>query len=124
MSEAFHNLFDEVLCGADDVILDTMGSPSIYIEIHGGMKPILAVFDEPAADVSLRHKTGEIQDVAPSLFVKTALVLGVKKRALVRVGTSSFWVVKVGPDDGGTCTITLARGEPGKPVEDITQWSR
>lgn len=124
MSEAFDNLFDEALCGADDVILDTMGSSSIYIEINSEMKPILAVFDELAADVNLRHKAGEIQDVAPSLFVKTVLVLGVKKRALVRVGASSFWVVKVGPDDGGTCTITLARGEPGKPVEDITQWSR
>ena len=124
MSEAFDNLFDEALCGADDVILDTMGSPSIHIEINSEMKPILAVFDEPAADVSLRHKAGEIQDVAPSLFVKTALVQGVKKRAPVQVGVSSFWVVKVGPDDGGTCTITLARGEPGKPVEDIKQWSR
>lgn len=124
MSDAFDNLFDEALCGADDVILDTMGSPLIYIEINSEMKPILAVFDEPTADVSLRHKAGEIQDVAPSLFLKTALVQGVKKRAPVRVEGSSFWVVKVGPDDGGTCTITLARGEPGKPVEDITQWSR
>ncbi|WP_336195239.1 head-tail joining protein [Hafnia paralvei] len=124
MSDAFDNLFDEALCGADDVILDTMGSPSIHIEIHGEMKPILAVFDEPAADVSLRHKAGEIQDVAPSLFVKTALVQGVKKRAPVQVGGSSFWIVKVGPDDGGTCTITLAWGKPGKPVEDIKQWSR
>lgn len=124
MGDVFDNFFDEALCGADDVILDTMGSPSINIEINSEMKPILAVFDEPAADVTLRHKAGEFQDVAPSLFVKTALVQGVKKRARVRVGASSFWVVKVGPDDGGTCTITLARGEPGKPMEDITQWSR
>ncbi|MBL5899932.1 hypothetical protein I7V27_13460 [Lelliottia amnigena] len=111
----FDNLFDEALSDADDRIIDTMGK-NIIVSIHGVDTPVRAVFDEPAADSSLPGGAAIVEDVAPTLFVKTALIAGLKKRDAVSVAGEPFWVVKVGPDDTGTCTVTLARGQPGDPA--------
>lgn len=118
----FENLFDEALYGADNVILDTMGI-TVHIEMAGKMMPVTAVFDAPAADVTLPKQSGNVEDVAPTLFVRTALVQLVRKKARVTVNHDDYWVVKVGPDDGGSCVVTLAQGTPGKPAESPSGWS-
>ncbi|ELN2578464.1 hypothetical protein RY966_004238 [Enterobacter kobei] len=111
----FDNIFDEVLHGADDIILETMGR-NVLLTIRGQQVPARAVFDNPAADSSLPGGAATVEDVAPTLFVKTALIAGLKKRDAVSIAGEPFWVVKVGPDDTGTCTVTLARGQPGDPA--------
>ena len=58
------------------------------------------------------HGAGNVLRIR--VFVKTALLAGLKKRDAESVAGEPFWVVKVGPDDTGTCTVTLARGQPGK----------
>ncbi|EMF6669782.1 hypothetical protein RGI97_002807 [Serratia marcescens] len=120
--DGFDNLFDKALFDADNRIIEAMGR-EMEVFINGSKTPIRAVFDEPAADTSLPYGAANIQDVAPRLFVKTALIAGLKKRDLVVIGAESFWVVKVGPDDTGSCVVTLACGEPGKPQPAIDKWS-
>ena len=67
---------------------------------------------------------GEIRDVAPALSAYTVDIQGLAKRHAVTVGAEHYWVTHIGADEMGRTRITLAVGEPGKPVEDITQWSR
>lgn len=121
--DGFDNLFDEALFDADSRIIEVMGR-EMEVFINGAPTPVRAVFDEPAADTSLPYGAAKIQDVAPRLFVKTALIGGLKPKDRVEIGTESFWVVKVGPDDTGTCVITLARGEPGRETPAINKWSK
>lgn len=125
----FENIFDEALYGADGCILDIMGI-TVLIEVHGVMKPFVAVFDDPADDLSLPNQAGNFQDVNPTLFTRTAPVMNLPHKTRVeippgpgRADTLHFWVVKVGPDDGGTCVITLARGQPGDYAPSADKWS-
>lgn len=120
----FDNLFDEALSDADDRILDAMGK-NILVFIHGVATPVRAVFDEPAANITLPHGAAVIDDVAPTLFVKTAAVSGLKRRDEVRVGADIYWVAQILPDDLGACVIRLDRGRPGEPAPAIpTAWSK
>ncbi|WP_262145020.1 head-tail joining protein [Serratia ficaria] len=121
--DGFDNLFDEALFDADSRIIEVMGR-EMEVFINGAPTPIRAVFDEPAADTSLPQGAATVQDVAPRLFVKTARVAGLKHKDLVQIGAESFWVVKVGPDDTGSCVVTLARGEPGRASPAINKWSK
>lgn len=121
---SFENIFDEALYGADSAILDTMGI-TVHIEMLGKIVPVTAVFDAPADDFSLPNQAGNFQDVEPTLFVRTAFVQVVQKKAHVIVHGKDYWVVKVGPDDGGSCVITLARGKPGETAPEPAErrWS-
>lgn len=121
----FDNLFDEALSGADDVIISIMGK-LVYVQIGGvwGVSPIRAVFDDPDATVSLRNSAGQIEDVAPTLFVKTVLIAGLEKRDRVQIGGAMYWVVGIDPDDTGSSVITLARGEPGTMSPVVSGWSK
>lgn len=121
--DGFDNLFDEALFDADSRIIEVMGR-EMEVFINGAPTPVRAVFDEPAADTSLPYGAATVQDVAPRLFVKTALIAGLKPKDRVEAGAEAFWVAKVGPDDTGTCVVTLARGVPGKPAPAIDKWSK
>lgn len=121
--DGFDNLFDEALFDADSRIIEAMGR-EMEVFINGSPTPVRAVFDEPAADTTLPYGAATVQDVAPRLFVKTALIAGLKPKDRVEIGAEAFWVVKIGPDDTGTCVVTLARGEPGRATPAINKWSK
>lgn len=119
----FENIFDEALTGADNVILDTMGV-KVSACILGAWIPIRAVFDDPQADTALQGGAARFDDVAPTLFLKTVEVCGLKKQDPICIAAVMYWVTHIGNDDTGTCVVTLARGEPGKPTASPVSWSR
>lgn len=110
----FDNLFDEALWGADDEIISTMGVEA-WIEINGIPTPVRGVFDGPGVEVRLKTG-GRIRTTAPTFFVKSKSVEGVKMKAAVTVNDNAYWVEKIDPDDTGSLVLTLAPGKPDKPA--------
>ncbi|WP_227317441.1 head-tail joining protein [Cedecea davisae] len=123
--DAFDNLFDDALFLADSAIIDTMGT-AIYLQINGswGNEPVRAVFDDPDTVAALPGGAALADIVDPTLFVKTALITGLKKYDRVRIGQQMYWVLHVGEDDTGSTAVRLARGEPGKPATAPLGWSK
>ncbi|AYN26413.1 hypothetical protein D8682_05005 [Buttiauxella sp. 3AFRM03] len=114
---AFDNLFDEAMFAADNEIIDAMGVNAV-IDINGIKTPVRGVFDNP--DATATFKTGgRVQTTAPTLFVKSHSVDGVKEKDLVVIDGESYWVEKIGPDDTGSRVLTLGTGKPGKPAAGV-----
>lgn len=116
------NLFDEALFAADEEIIDTMGVTAL-IDADGVSIPVRGVFDNP--DATAEFKTGgRIRSTAPTFFVKSASVTGVKEKAQVIIHGVSYWVEKIGPDDTGSRVLTLGTGRPGKPAPGVPEPKR
>ena len=115
----FENIFDRALSGADEKIIDRMGVTA-RISVRGESVPrtLRGVFDE-AENVVLPPGGGRIDDVSPSLFVRTADVAGVHEKARVEVNGEVFWVERLTPDDTGSRTLILVRGEPGQAAPAV-----
>lgn len=114
---AFDNLFDEAMFAADNEIIDAMGVDAV-IEIDGIKTPVRGVFDNP--DATAKFKTGgRVQTTAPTFFVKSHSVDGIKEKNLVVIGDESYWVEKIEPDDTGSRVLTLGTGRPGKPAVGV-----
>lgn len=127
----FDNIFDTALNDADDRIIETMG---IFISFApGGREPIRGVFDNPdegannAQGGTVKLKTGgRIQSTKPTLFVRTSSIPGLKEKDELVIKGDSYWVEKIGPDDNGSCTLTLGHGKPGQiapPGPSPKKWS-
>lgn len=107
----FENIFDSALNDADDRIIETMGISVTSTVLCGS--PIRGVFDNP--DDTVKVKTGgRIQSTKPTLFVRTSSILGLKEKDELVIKGDSYWVEKIGPDDNGSCTLTLGHGKPGQ----------
>lgn len=116
--------FTERLQRADKVVDRTFAEElPVVLMVGAERRPITAIFEKPDACAEV-HGGGEIRDVAPALSAYTVDIQGLAKRHAVTVGAEHYWVTHIGADEMGRTRITLAAGEPGKPVEDITQWSR
>jgi hypothetical protein len=121
---AFDNLFDEAMFAADNEIIDAMGANAV-IDINGIKTPVRGVFDNP--DATAEFKTGgRVQTTAPTLFVKSQSIIGIKEKNLVVINSESYWVEKIGPDDTGSRVLILSTGKPGKPAPSVPspkRWS-
>lgn len=116
--------FTERLQRADKVVDRTFAEElPVVLMVGVERRPITAIFENPDACADV-HGGGEIRDVAPALSAYTVDIQGLAKRHAVTVGAEHYWVTHIGADEMGRTRITLAVGEPSKPVEDITQWSR
>lgn len=120
----FDNLFDEAMFAADNEIIDATGIDAL-ITIGGIITPIRGVFDNP--DATAEFKTGgRVQTTAPTLFVKSLHVEGIKEKDAVVIKGESYWVEKIGPDDTGSRVLILSTGKPGKPASGVPgpkRWS-
>lgn len=107
----FDNLFDTAISQADDAILDVMGG-NVQI-LNGALagKTITGVFDNP--DSTGYPEAGiRIEGTNPTLFVKSALISGLKHADTLTVNSVNYWVDRVGKDDCGSCHIWLGTGSP------------
>lgn len=121
--DPFENLFDEALYGADSIIIDRMGKTAL-ITVPGEALPreVRGVFDDPENIVGVPGG-GQVDDVSPSLFVRSADVTGVAKNMRVEVNAEVFWIRHITPDDTGSRTLFLVRGEPGRSTPAVPgQW--
>lgn len=107
----FDNIFDSALNDADDRIIETMGT-SVVVAIPE-KEPIRGVFDNP--DDTVKIKTGgRIQSTKPTLFVRTSSIVGLEEKSELIIKGEQFWIEKIGPDDNGSCVLTLGHGKPGQ----------
>lgn len=106
--DGYENLFDAALSDADERIIGVMGVT--VTPLNPNVKPFRAVFDHPAADTTLPNGAARIQDTAPTLFAKTPFFTGLTEGDGVHVNGEDFRVVKIGPDDTGSCVVTLSQG--------------
>ncbi|AYN30195.1 hypothetical protein D8682_26380 [Buttiauxella sp. 3AFRM03] len=114
---SFDNLFDEAMFAADNEIIDAMGANAV-IDINGIKTPVRGVFDNP--DATATFKTGgRLKATAPTFFVKSQHVVGIKERDEVVIKGESYWVEKIEPDDTGSRVLTLGTGKPGKPAAGV-----
>lgn len=119
----FENLFDRALFDADEKIIDRMGVTAL-ISVRGESLPrqVRGVFDDPENIVGVPGG-GQVDDVSPSLFVRSADVIGVAKNMRVEVNAEVFWIRHITPDDTGSRTLFLVRGEPGRSTPVVPgQW--
>ncbi|MCW5003531.1 head-tail joining protein [Enterobacter roggenkampii] len=115
----FENIFDRALSDADERIIDRMGVTAlISVREEPVPRPVRGVFDEPE-NVVLPPGGGRIEDVSPSLFVRSADVTGVHEKARVNVNGEIFWIERLTPDDNGSRMLILVRGEPGQAVPAV-----
>ena len=106
----FDNFFDSVLAQADDAIRGVMGTDAIFSS-GGHSFSVSGVFDDPD-NVSYPVGGLRIEGTSPSLFVKTADIGGVQRLDTVVIQGKSYWVDRMGPDDGGSRHIWLGTGVP------------
>lgn len=105
----FDNFFDSVLARADDAIRGVMG---VQAFINNRREPVCGVFDDPASAIPVPGSGAVMEEFSPTLFVKSADVAGIRRRDLVSVKGTVYWVTRVGADDGGSLTLYLEAGEP------------
>lgn len=107
----FDNLFDAAMSQADDTILDVMGGNIQILSGDLAGKTITGVFDNP--DSTGYPEAGiRVEGTTPTLFVKTALITGLKRPDTLIVNGETWWVDRVGKDDCGSCHIWLGTGSP------------
>ena len=106
----FDNLFDAALAGANDVILRNMGVTAVITSGHLKGTGITGVFDDPE---NITYVAGgiRIEDTLPSLFVKSSDILRLHRNDELVIGSDSFTVDRITPDDGGCSYIRLRRKE-------------
>ncbi|MEB7742203.1 head-tail joining protein [Escherichia coli] len=106
----FDNLFDAALAGANDVILRNMGVTAVITSGHLEGTGITGVFDDPE---NITYVAGgiRIEDTLPSLFVKSSDILRLHRNDELVIGSDSFTVDRITPDDGGCSYIRLRRKE-------------
>lgn len=104
------NLFDIAMARADGEILNVMGTEA-KITTQSGVIPVLGVFDDPAS-IGYASEGIRIDGTSPTLFVKSADIVGVQRLDSVMIGESRYWVDRIGPDDAGSRHIYLGTGEP------------
>ncbi|MGM6923356.1 head-tail joining protein [Escherichia coli] len=107
----FDNLFDAALVGADEVILRDMGICAVITSGALEGTRLTGVFDDPES-ISFVAGGIRLEDSSPSLFVKTADILQLRRQDTLTIGDDTFFVDRVTPDDGGCCYIRLRRGSP------------
>jgi len=107
----FDNLFDAAISQVDDTILEVMGGIIQILTGELAGKTITGVFDNP--DSTGYPEPGiRVEGTSPALFVKTALIAGLKKPDTLTVNGKTYWVDRVGEDDCGSCHIWLGTGSP------------
>ncbi|MBF0035805.1 hypothetical protein HAX39_24965, partial [Citrobacter freundii] len=109
--------FNALMQDVDDILLSTFNvsngdDESACATLWPGesrSKKIQGVFDGPDATVKLKTG-GRIQSTAPTLFVKLHDIGELKEKDELLILGDSYWVEKIGPDDNGSCTLTLGHG--------------
>lgn len=119
----FDNIFDENMSDADAHIIETMGR-NVRVVINGIAREVRGVFDHPEANTTLPKGAALVEDIAPTLFVKTADIQDLRKRDAIQIGNDMYWVTLILPDDIGVSVVRLARGEKRATLPDIDgNWS-
>ncbi|EHG3319733.1 phage tail protein [Salmonella enterica subsp. enterica serovar Tennessee] len=104
----FDNPFDAAVAMADEVILCHMGIAAVITSGQLEGKTFRGVFDDPE-NISFIAGGVRFEDSSPSLFVKTADILGLRRQDTLTIGGESFRVDRITPDDVGGCYIRLQR---------------
>ncbi|HAP0139792.1 TPA: phage tail protein [Escherichia coli] len=102
------NPFDAALAGANDVILRNMGVTAVITSGHLEGTRITGVFDDPE-NITYAAGVIRIEDTRPSLFVKSSDILRLHRNDELVIGSDSFTVDRITPDDGGCSYIWLRR---------------
>lgn len=107
----FDNIFDAAITRADDVIVDAMGTPARVMTGSLKGKTIVGVFDDP--DSTGYPVSGvRVEGTSPTLFVKSAEVVGVRRSDSLTINGHTYWIDRVGADDLGSCHLWLGTGAP------------
>ena len=104
----FSNIFDAALDQADDVIIRHMGISALITTGALEGTTITGIYDDPES-VTMVAGGIRLDDSTPSLFVRTADVLLLRRQDELNIGGELFSVDRITPDDGGSCHIRLRR---------------
>jgi hypothetical protein len=105
------SLFDTAMADADSAIIDVLGTGAVLM-ICGKLKPVRGDFYDPQISSHLPGMTGVISDSLPTLFVKSADIVGLRERDQAIINGRDYWVFRVGADDSGSRHISLKEGKP------------
>ncbi|HAY0219012.1 TPA: phage tail protein [Escherichia coli] len=104
----FINPFDAALDQADDAIIRDMGIPALITTGALAGTTITGIYDDPES-ITMVAGGIRLEDSTPSLFVRTADVLQLRRQDVLNIGGELFSVDRITPDDGGSCHLRLRR---------------